>query len=420
MFRYEREDREGSPLVMTRNHFSSFTVGYNSSGMLSTKVDADGVTRTYQYNPSTVTVNGTNVDVLKGKFEAQVPVTTGTNQIPITATDSNGHTTSRWAVVNVTGDTARTYQYDLNGNLVNDGNRTFTWDARNRLTSIRYGTDPNTPAAESDFSYDGQDRRVAIVENDENGNATSTKNLLWIGTEIAEERDGSNEVTKRYFRNGMQTVGSSGNSSFYYTRDHLGSIRELTDATGAMRTRYDYDPYGRRTTMRVGGSGNIDADFGFTGHYHHDPSDLWLTLFRGYTADDGRWLTPDPLEDAEMQQGPNLFEYVNNNPVVRIDPSGLLMTAFGFAGQMCHCWVTGGTWSNPVNFEFGGNLVKCMEAQAYTGFWGSAITSVVSGGVLYVIGATGVSGAAGGVVLGMTNYAAAAAYCKQKKCYYKK
>jgi len=37
--------------------------------------------------------------------------------------------------------------------------------------------------------------------------------------------------------------------SFFYTRDHLGSVRELTDAGGNVRARYAYDPYGRRTRL---------------------------------------------------------------------------------------------------------------------------------------------------------------------------
>ena len=271
--------------------------------------------------PSMVTVNGTAVNVLKGKFEAAVPVNVGENQIPIVASDTNGHTTTRWATVNVTGDASRTYQYDLNGNLLSDGNRLFTWDARNRLTSIRYGTDPTIPTAESDFTYDGQDRRVAIIEKDATGAVTSTKNLLWVGTEIAEERDQNNAVTKRYYTDGMQLVSGSSVGSYYYTRDHLGSIRELTDGTGVVQTRYDYDPYGKATTTRLG-TVVVDADFGFTGHYHHGPSDLWLTLYRGYTAIDARWLSRDPLSDSEILQGPNLYEYVRNNPCTFIDPTG--------------------------------------------------------------------------------------------------
>ena len=317
--------------------------------------------------PSTVTINGTNVNVLKGKFEATVPITPGENQFPIVASDTNGHTTTRWATVNVTGDAARTCQYDLNGNLISDGNRTFTWDARNRLTSIRYGTNPNTSAATSEFTYDGQDRRVKIVERDATGTEAITKNLLWVGTEIAEERDGNNVVTKRYYPIGMQVVGSPSNFSFYYTRDHLRSIRELTDAIGTVQTRQRFDPYGRRTTTRVGNGDNADADFGFTGHYHHAPSDLWLTIYRGYDPDSARWLSCDPIAE---RGGPNLYLYVANDPVGKLDPFGLAP----WYGNYC------GPGSKP------GPPISCVDAackdhdDCYTKCGASGISGALSGG----------------------------------------
>ncbi len=50
---------------------------------------------------------------------------------------------------------------------------------------------------------------------------------------------------------------------FFYTRDHLGSIREVTDSTGTVVARYDYDAWGKQ----VATLGNITAsDFGYTGH----------------------------------------------------------------------------------------------------------------------------------------------------------
>jgi YD repeat-containing protein len=46
------------------------------------------------------------------------------------------------------------FSYDANGNLTNDGTRTYTWDARNQLASL-------TGRVNGSFAYDGVGRRRA-------------------------------------------------------------------------------------------------------------------------------------------------------------------------------------------------------------------------------------------------------------------
>ena len=151
------------------------------------------------------------------------------------ATDVNGNTTTNRYNVAVTGSGSKTLVYDLNGNLTSDGTRTFEWDPLNRLTAVTSGTH------RSEFTYNGLSQRVKIVEK-ESGNVTSTKQFVWItgDPQPSEERDASNNVTKRYYSQGMQV----GSTNYYYTKDHLGSIRELTDSSGVLQARYNYDPYG--------------------------------------------------------------------------------------------------------------------------------------------------------------------------------
>src|SRR5262249_43522620 len=144
------------------------------------------------------------------------------------------------------------------------------------------------PAGESSrFAYDGLNRRVQIVEKDGSGNVTSTKNYLWISSDIAEERDEYNNVKKRFFSQGEQQSGSD----YYYTTDHLGSVRELCSSTGSMVARYDYDPYGRTTLV----SGSSIATFQYTGDYAHQASGLNLTQYRAFDPNTGRWLSRDPI-----------------------------------------------------------------------------------------------------------------------------
>ena len=42
-------------------------------------------------------------------------------------------------------------------------------------------------------------------------------------------------------------------------------------------------------------SGTLDADFGFTGHYYHAPSELDLTLYRAYSAGFGKMAIQRPI-----------------------------------------------------------------------------------------------------------------------------
>ncbi len=104
-------------------------------------------------------------------------------------------------------------------------------------------------------------------------------------------------------------------------------MREVVNASSGVLTRYGYDAYGRVTKL----SGTVDSDFQYTGHYAHSPSGLYLAPYRAYDAELGRWISRDPLDNAEMLQGPNLYAYVANNPISWVDPLGL-WGLFGFGG----------------------------------------------------------------------------------------
>jgi RHS repeat-associated protein len=150
------------------------------------------------------------------------------------------------------------------------------------------------------------------------GSVISAKTFVWCGNQICEERDSTGStVTKRFFAEGEQRIGGSDAGNYYYSRDHLGSIREVTDSTGALKAQYDYDAWGNSVVV----SGNMNVDFGFTGHYFHQPSGLNLAMYRAYNPTLGRWISRDPIAE---RGGLNLYEYVDNDPIQKIDPLGLV------------------------------------------------------------------------------------------------
>ena len=202
------------------------------------------------------------------------------------------------------------YEYDAGGNTRSDSahDREFVWDGADRLVSM---VDAGNNGKHSDFAYDALGR-LRVIREYANGVLSSEKRYVWCGVSRCEERDDSDAVLKRYYDQGETRSALA----LYYSRDHLGSVRELTTATGTLRAQYAYDPWGRVTKL----AGNLEADLRYTGYFHHRESDLTLAPFRAYSSDTGRWLSPDPIREVG---GLNLYGYVGNNPVSRVDPLGL-------------------------------------------------------------------------------------------------
>ena len=202
----------------------------------------------------------------------------------------------------------------------------------NRLVTIIYAGGTKTR-----FSYDGMNRWVRLTEETAGGTVTGEKRFVWEGMTLAEERDASNAVTRRFFAEGEQIGGTP----YLVFRDHLGSVREMTTPTGTVAARYDYDPYGRRTKL----SGALEADFGYTGHYHHAPSNLTVAPFRFYDPD-MRWLSRDPIEE---EGGMNLYGYCGGGPLGAADPSGLYSFR-EYLGDVGEVFKGYGDVLNPVNW----------------------------------------------------------------------
>lgn len=179
----------------------------------------------------------------------------------------------------------------------------------------------------SAFTYDPFGRLVKIVEPD-----SSVRQFVYNGNTLCEERDGTGTVTKQFFDWGEVISGTK----YVYTRDHLGSVREMSDSSGNIVAEYSYDAFGRVT--KVKGSGP-DSDFLYAGYFYHKPSGLYITAHRVYSPKLGRWLSRDPINEPGFAmtpqtpdvEGPSTMDLaleppdpnmlalnsVSNNPIVR-------------------------------------------------------------------------------------------------------
>jgi RHS repeat-associated protein len=197
----------------------------------------------------------------------------------------------------------QSYTYDANGNVTDDGVRSYAWDAENRPLSITMKTAGQTTG----FTYDGFGRRVGITAAD----GTVTR-YQWCGRVLCQARDATDAVVRRYYAEGELTAAGG----MLYAVDHLGSVRDVVAAAdGARLASYDYDPYGNLAQS----DGQAGTDLRYSGMFYLQSAGVYLTRFRVYDPGSGRWLSRDPIGQIG---GINLYAYSTPNPVAYSDPSG--------------------------------------------------------------------------------------------------
>ena len=256
------------------------------------------------------------------RFEALVELDGGANTVVVEARDGRNNVATKRYAVTAAG-TAKKYEYDANGNLryekLPNGTvvREYRWDQNNRLVRELHGTH------QSVYEYDGASRRVRIKELT-SGVESKNETFVWCESRICQKRSGST-VVRNYFEQGFE----EGTNDYFYTRDHLGSVREVVATNGTtIASRLAYDPWGKSTET---GSGAV-SDFTYTGHHLDRPTGLSLTRFRAYDARVGRWTSMDPIG---FGGGANFYGYVSNDPINRIDPLGLYDDSFDALRDLC-------------------------------------------------------------------------------------
>jgi RHS repeat-associated protein len=110
----------------------------------------------------------------------------------------------------------------------------------------------------------------------------------------------------------------------YYHTDAIGSVRMVTDASGAVVARYDYLPFGERWETAPP---NTNPDVRqFTGKARDAETGLDYFGARYMRAQSGRFLTVDPRLGVDVAlldpQRWNRYSYVGNRPTRVVDPDG--------------------------------------------------------------------------------------------------
>ncbi|MEJ1959287.1 MAG: RHS repeat-associated core domain-containing protein [Nitrosomonadales bacterium] len=116
----------------------------------------------------------------------------------------------------------------------------------------------------------------------------------------------------------------------YYSKDHLGSIVDITDGSGTLVQNLSFDVLGKRRNLDGSADtsnalASADMYHGYTGHEMMDEVGLVNMNGRVYDPLMGRFVSADPnIQAPDNLQSYNRYTYVWNNPLAATDPSGYL------------------------------------------------------------------------------------------------
>ena len=104
----------------------------------------------------------------------------------------------------------------------------------------------------------------------------------------------------------------------YYLADALGSVRQLTDGSGAVSLTKSYTPFGEVLSSVGDGA----SSYGYAGDWRDSTGMIYLRA-RYYSPETGRFVTRDTWQGNYTRPlSLNRWNYVESNPINRVDPTG--------------------------------------------------------------------------------------------------
>lgn len=213
--------------------------------------------------------------------------------------------------------------YDGAGNLTGDGTISYTYGANGRMeTSTAAGVTTR-------YRYNGRGERVV--------KASSAGTTYYIYDEqghLLGEYDAAGVPLQETVYLGDMPVavikrGASGPAIYNVYADHLQAPRVLTRASDHQIVwRWDNaDAFGLTPPdENPAGLGKFSYNLRFPGQVFYKETNNHYNYFRDYDPQTGRYIESDPIG---LLGGINTYVYVNNNPLLYVDPNGEQLVQIG-------------------------------------------------------------------------------------------
>lgn len=205
------------------------------------------------------------------------------------------------------------FSYDDNGNLISDSRKgiSVSWNPLGLPETVTAASSPSSIKAYYQYLTDGS--KLSVTQPID---AVTNAGFVYLGSFVFSKYGNDYSYEGTDFEGG-RILGVSGPQ--YFTRDHLGNVRMVTNASGIVQERNDYYLFGERLPSISTLSSNR---YRYAGKERQVMGSLgWLDFgARMYDSYLGRWISADPIMEKYPEVGP--YVYCMNNPIRFIDPTG--------------------------------------------------------------------------------------------------
>lgn len=213
------------------------------------------------------------------------------------------------------------FGYDGMGNLASRDRARYQFDHRGRLTRVELD------GTAYSYGYDSFDRRISKRRLD--GGRERVVAYLYDGMcEVGELEEGQWLAFRALGASLADDVGGAvafelQGKTLFPLHNHRGDLVQLLSDWGEVVESYCYSAFGEEL------SGGKMAPWRFSSKRVDLETGLSYFGRRFYDPSLGRWISPDPEGYGD---GPNLYAYVRNRPLILIDPTGTKIwdTSFNF------------------------------------------------------------------------------------------
>ena len=231
------------------------------------------------------------------------------------------------------------YTWDANGNLVKKEGLgevwEYEWDYDNKLLRALLNGEEVVR-----YVYDYEGNKVKEIKNTQEIDFLVDSNNLTGYYQIFKELSSDKQIIYIFGDDLLAQTNTNGKSFYHY--DHLGSCRFITNISGEFIESFSYYAFGKSYNSTISST----YKYLFTGERFEKSLDLYYLRARYLDSNTGRFISLEPYYWYWIYlQNLNNYVYVSNNPINKVDYSGLQ------AYSLTEIWAGFGIQQEIINIE---------------------------------------------------------------------